>query len=153
MSAGITFVEKLYSVYRLPYVQSSTVNFSFNGNGCKNYLRPFNRDVLHRPLCEDSDKIPEGRTSAYILHLSGSTYSILFLPAPYHVLSSGKLEAVLQIRIRDPVLFWPPDLGSRIQPMFSESVVTICGLKIVLNTLILCHLYLFSNCSKKNHNF
>jgi hypothetical protein len=42
-------------------------------NGCKNYLRPFNSDVLYRPLCEDIDKIPEGRTSTYILHLSGST--------------------------------------------------------------------------------
>ncbi len=30
--------------------------------------------VLHRPLCEDSDKILEGRTSCtYILHLSGLT--------------------------------------------------------------------------------
>jgi hypothetical protein len=27
MSAGITVVEKLYSVYRLPYVHSSTVQF------------------------------------------------------------------------------------------------------------------------------
>jgi hypothetical protein len=26
-------------------------------------------------------------------HLSGSTFSILFLPAPYHVLSTRKLEA------------------------------------------------------------
>jgi hypothetical protein len=32
------------------------------------------RDVLHRPLCADSDKIPEGWTSTYILHLSGSIH-------------------------------------------------------------------------------
>ncbi len=36
----------------------------------KNYPRPFNRDVLHRPFCEDSDKVPEGRTSTYILSIS-----------------------------------------------------------------------------------
>ncbi len=29
-----------------------------------------NRDDLHRPLCEDGDKISEIRTSTYILHLS-----------------------------------------------------------------------------------
>jgi hypothetical protein len=27
--------------------------------------------VLHRPICEDSDKIPEGRTSIYILWFKG----------------------------------------------------------------------------------
>jgi hypothetical protein len=32
----------------------------------------FNCDVLHRRLGADSDKIPEGGTSTYILHLSGS---------------------------------------------------------------------------------
>jgi hypothetical protein len=26
---------------------------------------------MHRPLCEDCDKIPDGGTSTYILHLSG----------------------------------------------------------------------------------
>ncbi len=40
-------------------------NFSCNGNGCKDYPRPFNRGVLHRPLCKDTDKSPEGRTSTY----------------------------------------------------------------------------------------
>ncbi len=38
-----------------PYV---LYNFSCNGNGYKNFLRPCNRDVLHRRVCEDSDKIP-----------------------------------------------------------------------------------------------
>jgi hypothetical protein len=47
-------------------------NFSCgNGNGHKNFLGPCNRDVLHQRLHEDSDKIPEGRTSTHILHLSG----------------------------------------------------------------------------------
>jgi hypothetical protein len=32
-------------------------NFSCHGNGRKNFLGPCNRDVLHRRLCEDSDKI------------------------------------------------------------------------------------------------
>ncbi len=39
-------------------------------NGHKNYSGPGNRDVLHQPLCEDSDKILEVRTSTYFLHLS-----------------------------------------------------------------------------------
>jgi hypothetical protein len=54
--------------------------FSCNNNGCKNYPKPFNRDVLHRPLCEDSDKIPEDRTSTYILHLSGFNQIIYVKP-------------------------------------------------------------------------
>ncbi len=29
-----------------------------------------NRDVLHRPLCQDGDKIPECRTFTYIFHLT-----------------------------------------------------------------------------------
>ncbi len=33
-------------------------------------LKSCNHVVLHRPLCEDSDKIHEDRTSTYILHLS-----------------------------------------------------------------------------------
>jgi hypothetical protein len=44
--------------------------FSCNGNGRKNCMGPFNRDVLHLPLCEDSDKILEGRTSTYIFSIS-----------------------------------------------------------------------------------
>jgi hypothetical protein len=36
-----------------------------------------NRNVLHRPLCADSDKISEGRSSTYILQLSGNG-SILY---------------------------------------------------------------------------
>jgi hypothetical protein len=48
----------------------------------KNYPGPFNRDFLHRPLCKDSDKIPEGGTSTYILHLSDLTlYDADTLPA------------------------------------------------------------------------
>ncbi len=35
-------------------------------------LSSCNCDVLHRTLCADSDKIPEGGTSTYILHLSGA---------------------------------------------------------------------------------
>jgi hypothetical protein len=34
-------------------------------------------DGLHRPLCEDSDKIPEGKTSTYIFHLSGPLFELL----------------------------------------------------------------------------
>ncbi len=34
-------------------------------------LQSCNCDVLHRRLGADSDKIPEGWTSIYILHLSG----------------------------------------------------------------------------------
>ncbi len=37
-------------------------NFSSNGNCCKNYQRPFNLCVLHRPLGEDSDN-PRTTTS------------------------------------------------------------------------------------------
>ncbi len=39
-------------------------------------LQSCNLDVLHRPLCADSDKIPEGGTYTvltYILHLFGFT--------------------------------------------------------------------------------
>ncbi len=41
-------------------------------------------DVLHLPLCEGSDKIPEGRASTYILHLSVfDAINLLFLlPGP-----------------------------------------------------------------------
>ncbi len=70
---------------------------------------------MYTPLCEDNDQIPEDITSTYILYLSGFTYSILFLSAPNHVLSTTKLEAVLLLRILDPVLFFDPrilDLGS-----------------------------------------
>jgi hypothetical protein len=35
-----------------------------------------NCDVLHRRLCADRDKIPEGRTSTYILHLSDSAVPV-----------------------------------------------------------------------------
>ncbi len=60
-----------------PFVMSAGITvfdcFWFcNCNYRKNYLRPFKRDVLHRPLCEDSEKIPDGGASNNILHLSGS---------------------------------------------------------------------------------
>ncbi len=45
-------------------------NFSSNGDGRKNYLGPLNLDILHQPLCEDSDKIPEDRTSIIKLSIS-----------------------------------------------------------------------------------
>jgi hypothetical protein len=35
-----------------------------------------NFDVLHRRLCADRDKIPEGRTFTHILHLSDSTVPV-----------------------------------------------------------------------------
>ncbi len=37
---------------------------------CSCTLNCCNCDVLHRRLCADSDKIPKGGASAYILHLS-----------------------------------------------------------------------------------
>jgi hypothetical protein len=77
MSAVITLCKKLYSVYRQPCGHSSSVQFFLQWQICKNYPRCFNRDVLHRPLCEESDKIPEGRTSTYILHLSAGVYMVL----------------------------------------------------------------------------
>jgi hypothetical protein len=40
-------------------------------------LKSCNRDVLHRPLCEDSDKIPEGGTSTSILYLSVLCYVLV----------------------------------------------------------------------------
>jgi len=33
---------------------------------------------LHQPLCEDSDKIPEDRTSTYILHLYDTNQLLIF---------------------------------------------------------------------------
>ncbi len=59
-----------------PMYTVTQYNFSRNGNGRKNYPRPFNSDALHWPLCEDSDKIPKGRTSTYILHLSALNQSM-----------------------------------------------------------------------------
>ncbi len=59
--------------------RNSTQYITFNKGGRGEYvllyrtLQSCNRDVLHRPLREDSDKIPVARTSTgiYILHLSG----------------------------------------------------------------------------------
>ncbi len=44
--------------YRLPYVHRSIYNFLVMAMAIKNYPRPFHRDVLHRPLCKDSDQSP-----------------------------------------------------------------------------------------------
>jgi hypothetical protein len=59
-------------------------NFYSYDVGRKNYLGPSNRDVLHQPIYEDSDKIPEDGTSTYVLHLSGITTGcrVLTLPPP-----------------------------------------------------------------------
>ncbi len=56
--------------------------------------------VLRRPLCEDTDKIPDGRTS--ILHLSGLQYRISFMP-----LWSGKKKEAIWIK-QEPILFLMP---------------------------------------------
>jgi hypothetical protein len=36
----------------------------------------YNRDALHRPIGEDSDKIPVGRASTYIFYFSGPNYAV-----------------------------------------------------------------------------
>jgi hypothetical protein len=51
----------------------STLHLKEGGEGSLHSctLQSCNCDVLHRPLCADSDRIPEGGTSTYIPHLSG----------------------------------------------------------------------------------
>ncbi len=61
------------------------------------------RVVLHRLLCEDSHKIPEGRTSIYILHLSGllSAQVIFFIRFPQLWQANGWVKYL-------PTLHWGP---------------------------------------------
>ncbi len=54
------------------------ITFKMGGGGGQGSLysctrQSCNRVVLHRPLCGDSEKIPVGTTSTYILHLSGKS--------------------------------------------------------------------------------
>ncbi len=65
--------KEYFDCLRETLTQYITFNLAEGGVGSRYscILKFCNHDVLHRPLCEDSEKIPEGRTSTYILHLSG----------------------------------------------------------------------------------
>jgi hypothetical protein len=68
-----------------------SVKIFCHGNGRKNYPGPRICDVLHRPLCEDSDKIPKGRTSTYILSVKFSPVSLFFFRRFIFLLSGSAL--------------------------------------------------------------
>ncbi len=63
---SLLLILEVYSVHN-PMYTGTLYNFSCNGNSHKNYQGPGNRDVMHRPLCEDGDKILEGGTSTYCI--------------------------------------------------------------------------------------
>jgi hypothetical protein len=64
-----------------------------------------NRDVLHRPLCAENDKIPEIGTSAYILHLSGLDLQTYPWTNVHHTASVSNSNSL----IPDPDFFLIPD--------------------------------------------
>ncbi len=66
---SLLLIETVQCTTTLCTVHSNTVLFF-----CQNFRLLCNRDVRHRRLCEDNDKIPEDRTSTYILHLSGPVH-------------------------------------------------------------------------------
>jgi hypothetical protein len=67
------WARNILTVLRETLTQYITSNRRGRGDSILLYLFVLQPVVLHRPVCEDSDKIPEGRTSTYILHLSGLT--------------------------------------------------------------------------------
>ncbi len=60
--------------------------------------------VLHGPLCEDSDKIPEGGTTTYILSLSGEHFSTDITVQPF-VLIKNKIQNTRKISAEQMHIF------------------------------------------------
>jgi hypothetical protein len=60
----------ILTVHRETLTQYITFKRGGRGESVLLYSVVLQRDILQRPLCADSDKIPEGETSTYILHLS-----------------------------------------------------------------------------------
>jgi hypothetical protein len=105
-------------------------NFPCHGNGHKNYLGPCNRDVLHRPFCMESDKIPEGGTSTYILHLSVCTQS----------------TSIRLFRVVDPN---PDRAGSASFCRIRSDINSKCICFFFHESLILCKVYIHMKFKKE----
>ncbi len=68
-----------------------------------------NCDVPHRRLGADSDKIPEGGTSTYILHLSVCVLRYLLSvadldPNGYVPVKRGNIEQVINFKVKLKIL-------------------------------------------------
>ncbi len=68
----------IFTVYRDTLTQYITLKEVGEGS-LYVLLYSCNCDVLHRTLWEDSDKIPEGRTCTYILHISAVFHALFVL--------------------------------------------------------------------------
>ncbi len=81
-------------LYNYPMYTVLLYNFSCHDNGRKNHPGPCNHDVLHRPLCEASDKIPKGVGPLLIFSVSLGV-----------AVDSGEAEAMLSVKF-SPVSFF-----------------------------------------------
>ncbi len=68
---ALTETQRYTEYFHCTQRDSHAVHYRGEGSLYSCTLQSCNCDVLHRRLFADSDKIPEGGNSTYILHLSG----------------------------------------------------------------------------------